>query len=109
MPKRDNGKGNNVNISGSVNSSIVANNLTINSGSKSSKKEYPKGSIGANLDKKNYIQHWLKGTMISERLIAVMVLKDLFIIVLYTKISSLNSKLKPTLYRRIDLKILPRT
>lgn len=60
MPKRDEGKGNNVNISGGVNSSIVANNLTINNGSKSSNKEYPKGSIGANLDKKNYIQHLVK-------------------------------------------------
>ncbi|MEX2410060.1 MAG: HNH endonuclease [Candidatus Paceibacterota bacterium] len=60
MPKRDEGKGNNVNISGSVNSSIVANNLTINNGSKSTKIEYPKGSIGAHLDKKNYIQHLVK-------------------------------------------------
>jgi hypothetical protein len=60
MPKRDEGKGNNVNISGSVNSSIVANNLTINNGSKSSKIDYPKGAIGADLDKKNYIQHLVK-------------------------------------------------
>lgn len=57
MPNRDNGNRNNVNISGSVNSSIVTNNLTINNGAKSTKKDHPKGSIGANLNKKNYIQH----------------------------------------------------
>jgi hypothetical protein len=60
MPKRDESKGNNVKISGSVNSSIVANNLTINNGTKSTKKDHPKGSIGANLDKKNYIRHLVK-------------------------------------------------
>ncbi len=60
MPKRDEGKGNNVNISGGVSSSIVANNLTINNGAKSTRINYPKGAIGANLDKNNYIQHLVK-------------------------------------------------
>lgn len=58
MPRfRDQGS-NTLNIGGDVNSSIVANSVHIGGDAKLPRQmNYPAGSIGSNLDMKNYVQH----------------------------------------------------
>jgi HNH endonuclease len=58
IPRGKTSSGNNLTIGGDVTSSIIANSLTITGDVKLPRRmSHPAGSIGANLNKKNYIAH----------------------------------------------------